>query len=229
MSDQPFYEVWWNDDTRNEQDMENDHQAHWSKVIQMITEPDLTSFHVLDFGCNQGGFLRYLHSQKPFQSGTGVDLATKSIEVANSRKKDLPLTYEVTANVDQYNQTYDLAFSISVIYLLQNLPEHAWKMKQALKRGGVYYCTYTDYSKNPSLLNYKKQVDHSASLPMQLHSLDDIADAFTNEGFKIELRRMPSPGFITIPVNDRWFNAIADRMQYEYQEAYIFRFTAPGK
>ncbi|MCM3701625.1 bifunctional 2-polyprenyl-6-hydroxyphenol methylase/3-demethylubiquinol 3-O-methyltransferase UbiG [Paenibacillus macerans] len=224
--DQQLYDVWWNDRVRGEQAMEDNHQPHWKKVISMIEEADFSSFHVLDFGCNQGGFLRYLYTQKPFLTGTGVDLAKQSIEVANARKKDLPLSYEATAHVDKFNHAFDIAFSISVIYLIQDLTEHAWKMKQALKPGGVYYCTYTDYSKNPSLLHYKKQIDRHGSLPMQLHSLNEIADAFFHEGFKVELRRMPPLGYITIDPNDMWFNAIADRMQYEYQEAYIFRFTA---
>ncbi|MBU5671273.1 class I SAM-dependent methyltransferase [Paenibacillus brevis] len=228
MTDQQLYDVWWNDRERGEQAMEDNHQPHWRKVVSMIEETDFSTSRVLDFGCNQGGFLRFLYAQKPFLDGTGVDLAKQSIEVANARKNDLPITYEVTAHVDKFNHAFDIAFSISVIYLIQDLAEHAWKIKQALKPGGVYYCTYTDYSKNPSLLHYKKQIDRHGSLPMQLHSLNDIADAFFQEGFKVELRRMPPPGYITIDPNDMWFNAISDRMQYEYQEAYIYRFTAPS-
>ncbi|KPU44421.1 ubiquinone biosynthesis O-methyltransferase [Oxobacter pfennigii] len=229
MSDEQLYDVWWNDDTAGEQSMEDNHQPHWHKVLDMIKEKNILDCTVLDFGCNQGGFLRFLYQQKPFLKGVGVDLAKKSIEVANKRKKDLPISYEATANVDKFIDTFNLAFSISVIYLLQDLKEHAWKMKQALKPGGVYYCTYTDYSKNPSLLYYKKQIDRQGTIPMQLHSLNDIAGAFFYEGFSVEMRRMPPKGYIHIDPEDPWFNCIADRMQYEYQEAYIYRFTAPGK
>ncbi|AOT72480.1 class I SAM-dependent methyltransferase [Geosporobacter ferrireducens] len=229
MSDQQLYDVWWNDDANGEQSMEDNHQAHWHKVLDMIEEQNIQDCTVLDFGCNQGGFLRFLYRQKPFSKGIGIDLARKSIEVANKRKKDLLLTYEATANVEKFNHVFDLAFSISVIYLIQNLKEHAWKIKKALKPGGVYYCTYTDYSKNPSLLHYKKQIDRQGTIPMQLHSLNDIAEAFFQEGFSVEMRRMPPKGYISINPEDPWFHSIADRMQYEYQEAYIYRFTAPMK
>ncbi|RAU98625.1 bifunctional 2-polyprenyl-6-hydroxyphenol methylase/3-demethylubiquinol 3-O-methyltransferase UbiG [Paenibacillus sp. YN15] len=229
MNDHQLYDVWWHDDVKGEQAMEDNHQPHWRKVLNMIEETDISDCNVLDFGCNQGGFLRYLYSHKPFLKGTGVDLAQKSIEVANARKHNLPIAYEATAHVDQYNHAFDMAFSISVIYLIQNLDEHAWKIKQALKPGGVYYCTYTDYSKNPCLLHYKKRIDRQGSLPMQLHSLNDIADVFFRENFSVGIRRMMPQGYITLDPRDEWFHNIADRMQYEYQEAYIFRFVAPAE
>lgn len=227
MSEQQLYDVWWHDEANGEQSMEDNHQRHWGKVLDMIKEQDIRHCSVLDFGCNQGGFLRFLYARKPFAKGTGIDLAKKSIEVADKRKGALPLTYEATANVEKFAHAFDLAFSISVIYLIRNLREHAWKMKQALKPGGVYYCTYSDYSKNPSLLHYKKQIDRQGTIPMQLHSLNDIAEAFFQEGFSAEIQRMPPGGYIPIDPEDSWFQCIADRMEYEYQEAYIYRFTAP--
>lgn len=229
MSDNQLYDVWWNDEIQGEQSMEINHNQHWKKVIDMIEEKDFGSYKILDFGCNQGGFLRFLFEKKPFLKGVGIDLAKKSIDVANKRKGNLPIDYEATANVERYNHSFDIAFSVSVIYLLKNLPEHASKIKKALKPGGIYYCTYTDYSKNPSLLHFKKTIDSQGTIPMQLHSLNDIAEAFFNEGFDVEIRRLPPQGYIKLDPDDNWFTQISDRMQYEYQEAYIFRFTSPAE
>jgi predicted rRNA methylase YqxC with S4 and FtsJ domains len=49
----------------------------------MILETDLSDRAILDFGCNQGGFLRFLYSQRPFKRGVGVDLARALLAAAN--------------------------------------------------------------------------------------------------------------------------------------------------
>jgi len=140
MSDNQLYDVWWNDDVQGEQSMEINHNQHWKKVINVIEEKDFSCCKILDFGCNQGGFLRFLYEKRPFLKGVGIDLATKSIDVANNRKGNLPIDYEATANVEKFNHSFDIAFSISVIYLLKDLTEHANKIKKALKPGGVACC-----------------------------------------------------------------------------------------
>lgn len=76
--------------------MEQGHIRHWEKVLEMILERDLKHKSILDFGCNQGGFLRYLYRERPFAKSVGVDLAIDSIAVANTRKADLPLSYYAT-------------------------------------------------------------------------------------------------------------------------------------
>ncbi len=61
--------------------MEEEHSRHWEKVLEMIFESDLTNKSTVDFGCNQGGFLRYLYRERPFYQGVGIDLAIDSIAV----------------------------------------------------------------------------------------------------------------------------------------------------
>lgn len=100
-------------------------------------------------------------------------------------------------------------------------------MKQALKPGGVYYSTFSDYRGNPSLDNIKKMIDTNGKLGMNLHSLDDIASAFFAEGFEVHIQRLLPNAYIPLEPDERWFLKIEDRMQYEYEQAYIFRFIAP--
>jgi len=222
-----LYDNWWNEADRTEQSMEDEHQHHWMKVMSMIEEKDLRELSILDFGCNQGGFLRLLYKNRPFRRGMGVDLAKSAIEIANERKGDLPITYIATGNPRVYKEKFELATSISVIYLITDLERHARVMREVLKPGGVYYATFTDYSKNPALLEIKKCIDEHATIPMQLHSLNDIAEAFVKEGFSASIRRMQPLGYISIDICDKWFSKISDRMQFEYEEAYIFRFVKP--
>ena len=172
--------------------MEEDHLPHWRRVLSFIPEEDLSECSVLDFGCNQGGFLRMLYEQRPFKDAIGTDLATQSIEVANSRKGHLPIEYVATASPEQYKNKFDFAFSLAVIYLISDLEEHADKMKQALKPGGIYYATFTDYSDNPSLPYIRDRINSNAALPMQEHTLDSVTAAFIKKGFQVGIRRIRS-------------------------------------
>lgn len=227
MQTEALYDVWWKEPAVGEQRMENEHHRHWWKVLGMVQENDFSGLSVLDFGCNQGGFLRFLYEQKPFREGIGVDLAIRSIALANERKGSAPLHYEATSTPEQFAHRFDLAFSISVIYLIGDLKTHAWKLKQALRPGGVYYATFTDYSSNPSLPHIKNKINRHGSLPMHLHTLDEIAEAFFEEGFQVGIARLLPERFIDLSREERWFLRISDRMQYEYEQAYIFRLVAP--
>jgi hypothetical protein len=75
----------------------------------------------------------------------------------------------------------------------------------------------------------REQIDRHGAVPMQEHTLDAIALAFQAEGFAVELRRLPAAGFIPVRLPDRFFRSLADRMLYEYEQAYVFRFTTPPR
>lgn len=229
MSKSELYEVWWTDATEGQQRMEDSHDRHWRKVLEAIAETDLSTHHILDFGCNQGGFLRFLYQERPFVAGLGVDLARQSVAIANQRKGDLPLDYVATASLEPYANRFDLAISSAVIYLIEDMPDHARQIRHALKPGGIYYATYTDYQGNPSLPYMQAEIDRFGAVKMQLHNLDEIALAFQEAGFAVGLRRLLPTGFIPITLPDRFFQQVADRMQYEYEQAYIFRFVAPNQ
>lgn len=224
-----LYDVWWQNRAEGEQQMEERHQRGWQEVIQLIQEQDLSHMAVLDFGCNQGGFLRHLHQAKPFKEGVGIDLAQASIQVANARKGDLPLTYVATTTPEQFANRFDLVISQAVIYLIKDLKTHAWKVKQLLKPGGVYYATYTDLSTNPSLEHFTKWINDNSLVESNAHTLDFIAGTFAAEGFHVEIQRRRPQGFIDISRDEDGFLCIADRMQATYEQAYLFRFSLAEK
>ena len=74
-------------------DMARDHQEAWERTIQMLDITDIKNKTILDFGCNQGGFLRKLYDATPFKEGVGIDLARLSLEKAEAYKGNRPLTY----------------------------------------------------------------------------------------------------------------------------------------
>ncbi len=59
---------------------------------------------------------------------------------------------------------------------------------------------------------------------MQIYSLDYIAKVFDKQGFDIQIRKMQPIDFININVHEDWYGRIADRMMFEYEQAYLFRF-----
>ncbi len=229
MQEDKLYDVWWQNRAEGEQQMEEQHQRGWQEVIQLIKEQDLSQMAVLDFGCNQGGFLRHLYQAKPFKEGLGIDLAQESIQIANARKGDLPLTYVATTAPEQFADRFDLAISQAVIYLIKDLKTHACKVRQMLKPGGVYYATYTDLNGNPSLDHFTKWINANSLVESNAHTLDFIAGTFAAEGFGVEIQRRRPQGFVDISHDEEGFLSIADRLKATYEQAYIFRFTLAGK
>ncbi len=51
---------------------------------------------MLDYGCNQGGFLRMLYDRHPFKSAVGIDIARESVARADLLKGHRPVEYKVT-------------------------------------------------------------------------------------------------------------------------------------
>ncbi|HAK72661.1 MAG TPA: SAM-dependent methyltransferase, partial [Sporomusaceae bacterium] len=87
---------------------------------------------------------------KPFKTATGIDLGAKSIAIAEERREKLPVKYVATGSPEKLGERFDIVFSLSVLYLIGDLAEHAAKIRLSLNPGGVYYATYTDYHNNPS-------------------------------------------------------------------------------
>lgn len=220
----PYYDVWWRE---GDQSMEDSHLHHWRWVLAHLPDEDMREYSVLDFGCNQGGFLRYLYAERPFKKAIGTDLARQSVEVANQRKGDFPISYVVTSDPEQWGKRFDRAYSLAVLYLLSDLEEHARKMKACLKPGGIYYATYADYPSNPSFAHIRERINQHSALPMQEYSLDAIADAFFHQGFQVSIRRMLPTDFVALSPDKSWYQCVSDKLQYVYEQAYIFRFIAP--
>lgn len=219
------YKSWYKEGTDQDEIMQIAHQRYWEKLLYYIKEKDLKEKKILDFGCNQGGLLRYIYQNRPFKYALGVDLATECIEIANNKTYNLPIEYKNTGRPDLLNQKFDLVLSTSVIYLIEDLNEHANIINNCLNANGVYYSTYVDNNGNPNLNNYYKKINEISNLKMQLHSLDDLAKAFVSNGFKIEMRRTIPIDFIEIDMTYEWNQRIEEQMTIEYEKAYILRFT----
>lgn len=214
---------------QNEEDVMNDHHApFWRAMIRQMDEKDIQNRTVLDFGCNQGGFLRTLFRIKPFKKGLGVDLAVKSLNTAQKLKGNMPLQYETPDILDNMAAEFDLAFSHDVIYLLPDLDEHARKIRHVLKTGGVYYAATGCYSEMPLWPIWKKEVESYSNVPVPDYSINDFANAFWKAGFDVAIQKCIPEGFVNCwQGRQKYFPQVTDFLKY-YDYKIIFRFSKKG-
>ena len=115
----------WNRNAADEEAMGAAHAPIWRRMINVSIHEDLRPSTVLDYGCNQGGFLRMLYDRHPFKAAVGIDIARESVDRAELLKGHRPIDYEVSETASTLGRTFDFAFSHEVLYLLPDLAAHA--------------------------------------------------------------------------------------------------------
>lgn len=219
----------WTTSQHEEDAMFEGHIHLWRTMIEQIEEQNLRGARVLDFGCNQGGFLRMLYNMKPFHKGYGVDIAAESVKKAEGFNPGLPVTYGAPDLLDQVAGQIDVAFSHEVIYLLQDLSAHAQTIKKTLRPGGVYYAATGCHSENPLWPRWHKLISDYSNIPVPTYSLNDYAQAFEEQGFMVELMPFKPRGFIRFHGEDKnYYPRVFDKLDYYYNHKILFRFTNIG-
>lgn len=225
MSKVGLIENWWGDDTEMEALMEDEHTPQWIRMIALMEETDLEDKTVLDFGCNQGGFLRLLHAMKPFGKGTGIDIARTTIEQAKDRSQGLPAEFIASADITKegLDNSIDIAFSNEVVYLVPDLTAHAQAIKTVLKAGGVYYLSLSSHTDNPLWLRWRKLIAQDSAVEIQDYALAQIADAFIDEGFTVAAQPFKPEGFLPVARTNDWFSTPLEVFDYYYKHKVLFR------
>jgi cyclopropane fatty-acyl-phospholipid synthase-like methyltransferase len=224
-----FYPEWWNcPEDGGDAGMEAEHLDHWEHVLSYIDYQIKNTDAVLDFGCNRGGFMRLLYDHSPFAEGIGIDRASDSLAHADASKGTRPFKFELSSTADSYERYFDMAVSTSVIYLIDDLEQHAKTMFRALKPGGSYYAQHPDYTSYENQKQLVDVIDKYAAIPTQLNSLDDIAKAFADAGFKVAIRRIPPRGFVPYQPGGLWYSSIYHKLSASYDHAYMFKLTRPS-
>lgn len=216
-----YYE--WVKNGLNEDEMAKRHRQGWQTVIEAMTEKNLVNYNILDFGCNRGGFLKYLYPQKPFKAATGIDLGENSIKIANANSRLMPIKYLVSGSPEELKEKFNLAFSLSVLYLISDLKQHAKKIKQALTVDGVYYATYTDYRNNPSKEYFMNGIAADSVLEPHLYTINEIAEAFFEANFRVSVQKLQPKGFIKLMPSYKYMLCHEDEIASKYDTAYLFR------
>ncbi len=199
------------------------HLPYWRHFIATIPKTDMSDKSVLDFGCNQGGFLRLLQALRPFRKGLGIDIARKSIAAAKSLKGSLPIDYQVATDLTPWADKIDVAFSYEVIYLLPDLPHHAEQIYQVLRDGGVYYAVtgcHTDCHLWPL---WRSVLGETSNAPVHDYSPEDYVDAFASAGFSVSFKRFGYDDFVPAPKENRYYPKAVDALIYPAEDKLLFR------
>jgi SAM-dependent methyltransferase len=218
----------WHADTAREPAMEESHRPLWRHFINTIPETDLSTRHVLDFGCNRGGFLRLLNVLKPFHRGLGVDIAQDSVAAAKTLVGTAPVDYAVATDLSPWAGCFDIAFSYEVIYLLPDITAHAAAIHSTLRSGGVYYAVTGCHTANPLWPAWRQLIGGTTNAPVQDRSPDDYAAAFTTAGFEVSVRRFGYDDFIPANKSRQYYPTLNDAIDYPSVHKLLFRMVKQG-
>lgn len=215
--------------TQEEEDrMYDGHLHHWRAMIALMDEQTLAGKKVLDFGCNQGGFLRTLYKARPFEMGVGIDIAAESLALARQKAAGIPAVYETAAQflAKGPQNLFDMAFSHEVIYLLPDLAAHAQLMRTLLKPGATYYAATGCHTENPLWKDWHPAISAYSNIPVPHYSLNDYVAAFVQAGFDAEFRPFGIQGFIPAEPDDKvYYPSPAAKADYYARSKMLFRFT----
>jgi SAM-dependent methyltransferase len=215
----------WHREPGKDSQMADGHLPYWRHFIKVVPETDLSTRVVLDFGCNQGGFLRLLHAVRPFRRAVGVDIARESVEVARSLKGSMPIDYEVATDLAPWAGTIDVAFSYEVMYLLPDLKRHAGQIRDVLRPGGVYYAVTGCHTASSLWPRFRQVIAETSSAPVQDYAPEDFIAAFTDAGLAVGVRRFGYDGFVPANKDRRYYPTIIDALNYAAEDKLVFRVT----
>lgn len=213
----------WTREPLEESGMTAEHTWIWREMISAIDEQDLSKQKVLDFGCNQGGFLRLLYDQRPFASGIGVDLAQKAVDIAEARKDGRPIDYRATSDLTELGETFDLAFSHEVIYLIEDLARHAEQIASVLKPGSNYYAVTCCHKDSPLWASWRPRIQAFSNINVPDHGVADIAGAFRAHGFDVAVSRFLASALVPLEGANDYFQSDVERLDCYANWKLMFR------
>ncbi len=219
----------WFAGVEDDETMQHDNLPLFLVIIDRMLEKDLTGKTVMDFGCNQGLFLRILYQIREFEKGYGIDIIPESIDIANSRITNQPIDYMVTDDLLQFENKIDIVFSHEVIYSLPDLKKHADSMKGILKNNGVYYAVIGKHTDNPLWKRWKKQFKESSADTIMDYSLDYIYDTFEKSGFDCYAQKFMLNDFMKIKKKKYYFETVKEGLDYYWDYKVLFRFLTYSK
>jgi len=215
----------WNRSQADEDAMGATHAPIWRRMMDVSVPHDLAQSTVLDYGCNQGGFLRMLYDRHPFRSAVGIDIARESVARAELLKGHRPIDYKVTDSAAGLGRTFDFAFSHEVIYLLPDPAAHARDIRAALRPGGAYVAAMGCHTDSSLWPRWRTLIAATSSIPIYDHSLEDVSKAFADAGFKVSVRPLALDAFMHVSLGSPYFPRIADQLRYYSSDKVLFRFV----
>ncbi len=218
----------WNRNPADEEAMGAAHAPIWRRMVDVSVPHDLSASTVLDYGCNQGGFLRLLYDRHPYKAAVGIDIARESVARAELLKGHRPIDYMVADRATNAGRIFDHAFSHEVIYLLPDLARHAADLKAVLRPGGAYVAAMGCHTDSAVWPRWRALIAETSSIPIYDHSLEDVARAFSGAGFSVSVRPLALDAFMPVTLGSAYFPKITDQLHYYSDDKVLFRFVRQG-
>ncbi|MEM6488008.1 MAG: methyltransferase domain-containing protein [Pseudomonadota bacterium] len=217
----------WATTAEAENAMPAEHAWIWREMIR-AAGPLPEGARVLDIGCNQGGFLRLLHDTAGFGQGVGVDLAQEAVAIANAAAGSRPIRYLAATDLAAAGAGFDAAFSHEVVYLIDDLADHAAQVFAALKPGGRYDAVTCCHRDNPLWPTWRPAIQAYSTVPVPDHSVADIAGALRAAGFEVSIARFLAASPVPAPGPSALMPTDLDRLEVYTRWKLLFRATRPG-
>ena len=215
----------WNRNPADEEAMGATHAPIWRRMADVSVPHDISTSTVLDYGCNQGGFLRLLYDNHPFKSAVGIDIARESVARAELLKGHRPIEYKVADTAASLGRTFDYAFSHEVLYLLPDLAAHARDIRAALQPGASYVAAVGCHTDSSVWPHWRRLIAETSSIPLYDHSLEDISKAFAGAGFTVAVRPLALDAFMQVTIGSAYFPKVVDQLRYYTTDKVLFRFV----
>lgn len=183
---------------------------------------------ILDFGCGTGGFLKLFNLVLPGRMLTGVEIDNELIAKCKANHA-VNFSFVPYQNISSLtNEEFDVVFSQEVIYTLPNIELHAEEMFKALRGGGYYIASMGCHIENPTWAHRRSKIRTSEKYFAYDYTLDEVAKAFYNAGFRVSVKRLPVyvPLKVSVEGNSE-FSSINDLLLSSHEHKIMFAFLKP--
>src|SRR5258708_9882473 len=214
----PSTSATWNRKPAEEEAMGAAHAPIWRRMINVSVPHDLHDSTILDYGCNQGGFLRMLYDRHPFKGAVGIDIARESVARAELLKGHRPIDYKLADSASSLSRSFDYAFSHEVLYLLRDLAAHAQDIRAALRPGGSYVAAMGCHVDSAVWPKWRKLIGETSSIAIYDHSLEDVSKALSAARFPVAARPLGLAAFLPATVGRPYFPKGVDPLRYHSQD-----------
>ncbi|KUI99469.1 class I SAM-dependent methyltransferase [Vibrio sp. MEBiC08052] len=183
---------------------------------------------ILDFGCGTAGFLQLLNFILPGRVLTGVEIDNDLIAKcqANHTANFSFITYQNFSSLP--DGEFDVVFSQEVIYTLPDIALHAEEMFRVLREGGYYIASMGCHIENPTWAHRRSNIRSSEKYYAYDYTLDEVAKAFYNVGFRVSVKRLPVHAPLKVSFDEySEFRSINDLLLSSYHHKIMFIFLKP--
>ena len=162
--------------------METSHSASVSEILDYALarlNTDNNQFTFLDIGCGNGWVANQLAEKENCTLSVGIDGATNMILNANKRQSKAKFFLKDINNFDFENK-FDLIFSMEVLYYLENPSKVIKKLYDMLHPNGRFIMGIDHYFENKECHVWQDKV----GTRMHLFQENEWIDFFKNASFK---------------------------------------------